>query len=86
MLDMPKLSVRALMSALPYRIKQYNEDKIYKLYMSDVLMSLATNIIRPDEKPPRYWDMIRPEKPEKEEMRTEEEIIEHIKNKLREVS
>jgi hypothetical protein len=54
--------------------------------MSDVLMSLANSIIRPDEKPPRYLDMIRPEKPEKEEMRTEEEIIEHIKNKLREVS
>lgn len=85
MLDMPKLSVRALMSALPYRIKQYNEDKIYKLYMSDVLMSLAANIIHPEEKPPRYWDMIRPENTEKEETRTEAEIIEHIKNKLREV-
>ena len=56
------------------------------MYMSDVLMSLATNIIRPNENPPRYWDMICPEKPEKEETRTEEEIIEHIKNKLREVS
>ncbi len=56
------------------------------MYMSDVLMSLAANIIRPDEKPPRYWDMIHPEKTEKEETRTEAEIIEHIKNKLREVS
>ena len=56
------------------------------MYISDVLMSLANNIIRPDEKPPRYWDMIRPENTEKEETRTEAEIIEHIKNKLREVS
>lgn len=79
---MPKLSAQALVSALPYRIKQDVEDKIYKLYMSDFLMHLTNAVIRPAEKPPRYWDIIHP-KPE--ETRTADEVIEHMKNKLWEV-
>lgn len=80
---MPKLSARALMSALPYRIKQDVDEIAYKIYMSDIVMSLAKYIIRPTKDPARYWDVVNP-KPE--ETRTAEEIIEYMKNKLREVS
>lgn len=68
------------MSALPYRIKKNAEERAYKIYMSDTVMSLAKCIIRPAQEPPRYWDIINP-KPE--ETRTADEIIEHMKNKLR---
>lgn len=80
---MPKLSARALMSTLPYRIKQDVDETAYKIYMSDIVMSLAKHIIRPTKDPARYWDVVNP-KPE--ETRTAEEIIEYMKNKLREVS
>ena len=80
---MPKLSARALVSALPYRIKQLNDEQIYKCYMSDILLSVAQGLLRPNEQPRRYWEIIHP-KPV--ETRTADEIIEHMKNKLREVS
>ena len=80
---MPKLSVRALMSALPYRIKQQNDEIMYTIYMSDTLLSFAKGVLQPDNEPRRYCDFVHPQP---EETRTAEEIIEHMKNKLREVS
>lgn len=80
---MPKLSAKALVSALPYRIKQDFEELHYKVYMSDLALAMAKRVIQPAEKPPRYWDIINP-KPE--ETRTADEVIAHIKNKIREVS
>lgn len=77
---MPKLSARAFMSALPYRIKEKTDEVAYRVYMSDVLITITKNMIKTESEPKRYWDIINP--PPKE-TRTSDEIKEHMKNKLR---
>lgn len=77
---MPKLSAKALMSALPYRIKEQTDEIAYRIYMSDVLITISKGMWHTKNEPRRYWDIINPPP---EETRTPEEIITHMKNKLK---
>lgn len=59
------------------------KDKIYKVYVTDVLRSISENTAKSVQGSyikARYLDII---DPPKEETRTPEEIIENIRNKLR---
>lgn len=82
-MTMPRLGTKALLAALPYAIKKQEETAAYRVYMSDLMLAQAKALIKPAQEPPRYWDIINP-KPE--ETRTSDDVIEHMKNKLREVS
>lgn len=82
LMTMPRLGAKASLAALPYAIKKQEEVMAYRVYMTDLALAQAKCLIRPKQEPPRYYEMINP-KPE--ETRTGDEIIEHIKQKLREV-
>ena len=79
---MPKLSAKALVSALPYALKANFDELQYRVFMSDYLWNAVIALTHTKERPTRYFEIIHPPK---EETRTAEEIIEHMKNKLREV-
>lgn len=82
LITMPKLGSNAIVSALPFALKKSYEDMQYKVYITDCALSVVMAITRANDRPPRYIEIIRPEK---EETRTAEEIIEQIGNKLQEV-
>lgn len=82
LITMPKLGANAIVSALPFALKKSYEDMQYKVYITDCAWSVVMALTRANDRPPRYIEIIQPEK---EETRTAEEIIEQIGNKLQEV-
>ncbi len=59
---MPKLSAKALVSALPYALKADFEEQLYKVYMTDSALSIVMAITGAKDMPARYIDIIRPPK------------------------
>jgi hypothetical protein len=59
---MPKLSAKALVSALPYALKTEFEEMQYKVYLTDSAWSIVATITGAKDMPPRYIDIIRPPK------------------------
>ena len=57
---MPKLSAKALVSALPYALKADFEEQMYKVYMTDSAWSLVVAVTGVTDRPARYIDIIRP--------------------------
>jgi len=68
------------MSALPYRIKEKTDEVAYRVYMSDVLITITKNMIKTESEPKRYWDIINPPP---EETRTRDEKKDPLKEQLR---
>ena len=62
LLKMPKLSAKALVSALPYALKADFEEQLYKVYMTDSAWSLVVAVTGVQDRPARYIDIIRPPK------------------------
>ena len=56
---MPKLSAKALVSALPYALKADFEEQLYK---TDSAWSLVVAVTGVKDRPARYIDIIRPPK------------------------
>ncbi len=59
---MPKLGAKALVSALPFALKEDFEERLYKVYMTDSAWSLVVNISGVNDRPSRYIDIIHPPK------------------------
>ena len=59
---MPKLSAKALVSALPYALKADFEEQLYKVYMTDSAWSLVVAATGGTDIPARYIDIIHPPK------------------------
>lgn len=59
---MPKLSAKALVSALPYALKADYEEQLYKVYMTDSAWNLVVAVTGAENRPARYIDIIRPPK------------------------
>lgn len=59
---MPKLSAKALVSALPYALKADFEEQLYKVYMTDSAWSLVVAVTGVKDRPARYIDIIHPPK------------------------
>lgn len=59
---MPKLSAKALVSALPYALKADFEEQMYKVYMTDSAWSLVVAVTGVKDRPARYIDIIHPPK------------------------
>ena len=56
---MPKLSAKALVSALPYALKADFEEQLYKVYSAWSLVVAVTGV---KDRPARYIDIIHPPK------------------------
>jgi hypothetical protein len=77
------MRARAYISALPSILKKNAEDEIYRHYTADTLKCIAENTAKyggGGYMKQRYADIIHP-KPE--ETRTSDEIISHMKEKLK---
>lgn len=75
----PKMRARALIYALPSLLKSNAEEQIYRIYVSDALKIIGENTAKFSEGnylKNRYLDLITPQKQEK---RTEAEIIAQVK-------
>lgn len=59
---MPKLSAKALVSALPYALKADYEEQLYKVYMTDSAWSPVVAATGGTGMPSRYIDIIHPPK------------------------
>jgi hypothetical protein len=61
---MPKLSAKALVSALPYALKADFEEQMYKVYITDSAWSLVVAVTGVTDRPARYRyiDIIHPPK------------------------
>lgn len=71
---MPKLSAKALVSALPYALKADFEEQLYKVYMTDSAWSLVIAVTGVKDRPARYIDIIHPIHPPKVDTRTPEQV------------
>lgn len=79
----PRLNVRGYLAVLPTLIKRQEDREIYEAYITDALKAIAGNTAiygTGDYLQKRYYDMI---KPQKEETRTPDEVVNYMKNKLR---
>lgn len=68
------------MSALPHVIKADMDEILFRVYITDTALSFITAMQQGGERPARYYDMIHPAP---EETRTSDEIIDHMREKLR---
>ena len=68
------------MSALPHAIKADLDEIIFRASITDTALSFITAMQQGGERPARYYDMIHPAP---EETRTADEIIDHMREKLR---
>lgn len=76
----------AIISALPFIVSERERQEILTIYASDALMVLANNTaVYPHAQTigKRYLEIV---DPPKEETRTADEVIAHIKKKLEEVN
>lgn len=75
----PRMRARAVVTALPTVIKRQAAEELYRVYMSDALRITAENISHIGggmTLQSRYIDLVNPPK---EETRTAEEIIDHVR-------
>lgn len=80
------MTAKGYIAALPAILKRDAETAAYRIYITDVLKNIAENTARYSGGSyikVRYADIVNPPK---EEMRTADEVIEHMKKKLEEVS
>lgn len=82
LLSAPKMRGRGYIRALPYIIKEREEEKAFKIYISDTLRLIGKNTasLGGEYYPGRFIDLI---EPKEEKTQTAEEIIDNMKNKLR---
>lgn len=76
------MGARALLSALPVLLKKQDQEKAYRVYVTDALKTITENTAKyagGSYMKSRYYDFIHP-KPE--ETRTPEEIIGNMKEKI----
>ena len=75
---MPRLSARATISALPFAVKRNIEEEIFKVYVTDALKVMSENTAAFSSEGKcmsgRYADVIRPERRDKAETRSGDEI------------
>lgn len=74
---MPKLGAKALVSALPFALKEDFEERLYKVYMTDCAWSLVVANTDAESKPKRYIEII---DPPKVDTRTPEQVQADFKN------
>lgn len=80
----PKMGAKAYIKALPSLLKKDNENRLYQQYVAEALRCMSQNTakmsggIYPKE---RFSDLLNPQK---EDTRTEEEIIAQVKKAWRE--
>lgn len=82
---MPRLTVRAYVSALPALLKQQAKDDAYKAYITEALRIISENTARYTGGgyiKVKYTDIINPRP---EEKRTRTEIIDQMKLRLQQI-
>lgn len=85
LLSMPRMKVRGYLASLPVSVKKQVMDEAYREYVTEALRIISENTAKyagGGYMKARYADIVRP-KPE--ETRTGSEIIEKMREKLREV-
>lgn len=86
LVTMPRMRGSAIISALPFILSERERQEVLAIYASDALMVIANNTaVYPHASTigRRYLDIVQPPK---EETRTADEVISHMKSKLKEVS
>lgn len=80
---MPRLRGRACLAALPAVLAEHHKQELYRIYTTDALQLLGESVaaqMAGRYLSQRYADLINPPK---QETRTAEEIIDHMKDVLR---
>lgn len=86
LLSSPPLGVKGYIAAIPALLKKQLQEKAYRMYVTDSLKSISENTSRHSGgsyMKSRYYDTVNPKPPE---TRTPEEIISHMKDKIRKIS
>ena len=77
------MSARAILSTLPYRLKQLKNDELYKIYVTNCLKIITENTGNAIKEgkyiTTSYYDIINPPPPD---TRTPESVISNIKLKI----
>lgn len=86
---LPKMGVRGYLSALPSLIRKEREDFLYRVYVTDALRLIGENtggllsaLGGSGAGIPTRWADILEDSPQKEETRTAEEVVEHIRQQI----
>ena len=76
------MGARALLSALPVLLKKQNQEKAYRIYVTDALKTITENTAKysgGNYMKIRYYDL---ENPKPVETRTGREVIEQMRTKI----
>lgn len=85
LIKIPRMSPGAMMAVLPYVARAQEEDRVFRVYMSDVLRMTCENIATISKgvyTKNRYEDLI---SPPVNETRTKGDIVNHIKGMLKDM-